>query len=241
MRKTLIAWAVGSLVLCASAAYAQDELGGSGGADIELGATDASDVEMGIETQGSRRLNARPGGSRGGGLRLGLQLRLNAANVLEFNNVVGNGLADSNRVPVVTPGVRLVDGKLFVGAGFGFNGYSLEAQNGDEESRSGFAFSPLGSFDVLSSSAAALSVLAWLNFASLGETENCDGDCTDANDDAFGWGLNLAAGIRGFVSEALSIGAEFGWGFLNVSADQGEDVFTHDIFGALLIDASVGL
>ena len=129
------------------------------------------------------------------------------------------------------------------GLGFGFSGFSTDEENGpDETSRSGWSFSPLASYDVLRDRVAALSLLGWINRASLGETEACNaGGCDDLNNDAFGWGLSLGAGLRGFVSEGLALGGEFGWGFLNISADAGDNAFAHGIFGNIFLEASIGL
>ena len=65
--------------------------------------------------------------------------------------------------------------------------------------------------------------------------------CADQNDDAFGWGVSLGAGLRGFLSESVSVGGEFGWGFLAVGYDAGPDVFVHGVFANLLLDASIML
>lgn len=243
MRLLVLAWTVAVLVFGGvSAAWAQDEVGGA--ADIELGASQPTDIELGAGTGTSRpRQNVSSGGGGGGNPRLALQLRLNAVNVLEVSNVVDNRVLDSTAVPLVTPGVRLLDSKLFIGVGLGFNGVSSEDEDGDEMSQSGFTVSPLGSYDLLVDDSAALSLLGWLNLSSLSETEVCDSDgtCVDLETDVFAWGLNLGVGVRGFISPGLAIGGEFGWGFLSASADAGGDVFGHGLFGNLLFEASIGI
>lgn len=231
-------------------AHAQTSSSASGQAsgNIELGATEPSRVE----TSGGANVSsaqANYGHDRAGnnGVSLGLQLRLDAINTIalaEPTGVMGAGFADTGRhllVPIATPGVRLLDHALFLGLGFGFTGASFD--NGpNEESRSGFSVSPLASYDVLSDDSAALSLLGWLNLASLGETETCNaGGCVETNDDAFGWGVSLGAGLRGFLTKSLAIGGEFGWGFLSVGYDAGPDVFVHGVFGNLFFEASLDL
>ena len=61
------------------------------------------------------------------------------------------------------------------------------------------------------------------------------------NDDLFAVGLSLGAGLRGFLTEGVALGGEFGWGFLSSSQDDGGDVFVHGIFANLLLEASIML
>jgi hypothetical protein len=232
----------------AGAAHAQAGGSASGAGEIELGATQPSR----IETNGSA--NASPAEANYGrghdgdhDVRLALQLRLDAINTLavaEPTGVAGAGFADLGRhllVPIATPGVRILDDALFLGLGLGFAGVSSE-DGPNSESRSGFSLSPLVSYDILADDSAALSLLGWLDLANLGETERCNaGGCNDVNDDAFGWGLSLGAGLRGFLTKSLSIGGEFGWGFLSVGYDAGPDVFVHGVFGNLFFEASLDL
>jgi hypothetical protein len=232
---------------------AQVSVGGSAEAeaDIESGANSTGSVEGSADDDDDDdtdedRDDPEPVSVGGGdGIRLGLQGRIDAINLV--------GLADPDDfveqrrlfVPIVTPGVRLLDDNaLFLGLGLGFSGASSEDADGDEESRSGWSLSPLASYDVLRDDVAALALLGWINLASLGESEVCDGGgggCTDANNDAFGWGLSLGAGVRGLLSEGLAIGAEFGWSFLDISPDAGGSVFVHGLFGNIVFEASVGL
>jgi hypothetical protein len=144
-------------------------------------------------------------------------------------------------VPIVTPGVRFLDDRMFLGLGLGFAGYSQD-NGADEDSRSGFSLSPHISYDLLRENVAAFSLLAFLNYARLGETEDCDpGGCMDLNDDVSGLGITLGAGLRGLIGPGLALGGEFGWGFLDLSADPGTDIFVHGLFGTLMLEASVGL
>jgi opacity protein-like surface antigen len=242
------------LAFVSSTAQAQIGMSAQGEADIESGANQASDIELGAggraregrASSDGGNVSARSGG--GGGVRLALQGRLDAINMLSFASPavgLGDGIAaagDRLLVPIVTPGVRLLDeSRLFLGAGFGFAGVSAET-GPNEESRSGWSFSPLVSYDVITDDSAAFSLLGWFNLAKLGETERCTAaGCQDQNNDRFGWGLSLAAGLRGFVSRGLAIGAEFGWGFLDINIDPGTDVFVHRVFGNIFIEGSIGL
>lgn len=239
-----------ALALCAPMhATAQVTVGGSAEAsadtDIESGANSASDVERG--TGPRRDVDRDDDDDRvgGDGLRLGIQGRLDAVNMLRIADPDSFLTERRLLVPIVTPGVRLLDdNELFLGLGLGFSGYS-NSTGPDEQSRSGWSLSPLVTFDVLKDDVAALALLGWINLAKLGETENCDaGGCMSANNDAFGWGLSLGAGVRGFVSEGLALGGEFGWGFLDIGYDGGggpDDVFIHGVFGNIFLEASVGL
>ena len=236
-------------------AAAQVSAGGSAeasaDADIEGGATSASDIERSASTSTSTSTPAYgaedsgDGGSDrvgGEGMRLGIQGRIDAINMVAIADPDPFLAQRRLLVPIVTPGIRLLDdNELFLGLGLGFSGYSSD--NGDDEdSRSGWSLSPLATYDLLKDDVAALSLIGWLNLASLGETEDCDGGgCMDVNDDAFGWGLSLGAGVRGFVSEGLALGGEFGWGFLDIGYDAGADVFVHGLFGNIFLEASVGL
>jgi hypothetical protein len=243
-----------ALLLCAPMhAAAQVSVGGSAeasaDADIESGATSASDIERGSTLDRNDRDDDRIRNDDddddtvgGEGLRLGIQGRIDAINLVAIADP--DPFLSQRRllVPIVTPGVRLLDdNELFLGLGLGFSGYSSE-NGADEDSRSGWSLSPLATYDVIKDDVAALALLGWINLASLGETEDCDaGGCDDQNDDAFGWGLSLGAGVRGFVSEGLAIGGEFGWGFLDIGYDAGADVFVHGVFGNIFLEASVGI
>jgi hypothetical protein len=252
--RSTVTWFVIALALGTPLhAAAQVSVGGSAEAeaDIESGANSASDIETGAAGDVDRddddddrdqdRVEVSSGG--GDGIRLGIQGRIDAINLV--------GLADPTDfveqrrlfVPIVTPGVRLLDDNaLFLGLGLGFSGASSEEPDGDEVSRSGWSLSPLAAYDLVRDDVAALSLLGWINLASLGETEVCDADgCMEQNNDEFGWGLSLGAGVRGLLSEGLALGAEFGWSFLNISADAGDDLFVHGLFGNIVLEASVGL
>jgi hypothetical protein len=230
---------------------------GQASGDIELGANQASEIEMSAGSSGSANANAdsdqasRPSLRSGGDsdTRIGIQLRLDAVNTLRFAepDQIGASLGQRLLVPIVTPGVRLLDeGALFIGLGFGFASYDGPMGGTDEFSRSGFSITPLGTYDLLRDDAAALSLLAAINLGSLGETESCDNtnagqSCIQGDNDEFGFGIDLGVGVRGIIVEGLALGAEFGWGFLSRSADPDNDTFEHAVFGNLLLEASVGI
>jgi hypothetical protein len=209
-----------------------------GGADIEMGATQASPVEMNAAHPHTPASND--------GVRLGVQARIDALNMLNFTEPgvpgVGLGLAARSLfVPVVAPGVRLLDDKLFLGLGLGLSGVSVH-NNGP--SRSGWSLSPLVTYDLLADQYAAFYLAGWFNIAHLGSTTTCNGagTCIDQPDAATGWGLNIAAGVRGMISRGLALGGEFGWGFLEVSNDNNPGgVFAHGLFGNIFLEASVGI
>jgi hypothetical protein len=147
--------------------------------------------------------------------------------------------ASPQLVPLVTPGVRILNERLFLGLGFGFWG---RASGKDiTNSRAAFSMNPTALYDIISEPIAALSVGGWLNLADVSGNKSCSAsNCSKANDGTFGWGVNLAAGIRGKISRGLAIGGEFGWGFLKTSGDSTDD-FGHGVFGNILLEASVGI
>jgi hypothetical protein len=208
----------------------------SGGAEIEMGAIHPSPVE----TNAGRPTHRVDDSS---GPRLAIQARIDALNMLGFSVPDIGPLTLGVRslfVPIVAPGVRFLDDKLFLGLGLGFSGISTD---GPDSSRSGWSLSPLATYDLITDQYAAFYLAGWFNLAHLGETENCTGGgvCTTANNDATGWGLNIGAGVRGMLSRGLALGGEFGWGFLDVSTDAGPDAFVHGVFGNIFLEASVGL
>ena len=220
-----------------------------GGEDIEQGAVRPSTVELHAGSTPAARPSAGTYHHTESGTRLGLQLRVDALNMLGIAEPQGIGpgagiaLMEHLFVPVATPGVRFLDARLFLGLGLGFSGESQSARNGpNSDSRSGFSLSPLVSYDVLVDDIAALSLLGWLNLASLGETEQCRANgCVNQNDDVFGIGMSLGAGLRGILTPGLSLGGEFGWGFLSLSEDPATDAFVHGVFGTISLEASIGI
>ncbi len=234
--------AVHALALAAAsiAAPAFAQAGASG--DIELGANSAGsyDSNASAPAASTYRSSSDP--------RLALQIRLDALTMVgAFDDAPVPGSSTIGRkllVPVAALGVRLIDTKLFLGAGLSFYGWSVEEANGDEVSRSGFGLHPVVTYDLLRESAAALSLNGAVNIASLGETEACGGGpggCADLNDDVFGLGLSLGIGLRGMLLPGLAIGGDFGWGFLSTSSDNDDSLFVHGLYAALLVEASVGI
>lgn len=258
----------------ASVVAAQDQGAGVGGGGSVGGAAsiEGGDVDTGGSASGGASAPASSSAptyasdsgfeepsSGSSDARLGVQLRLDALNMIGVGgsiNLPGPGgpiliggpieVGIGPSVPLATPGVRFVDGKLFLGLGLGFVGGNNDTGGGGggaDRGQSGFSLSPLVSYDVLSDAVAALHLVGWFNIASLGEEEDCNaaGVCSDdPNSDASGLGLNLGAGVRGKLSEGLAIGGEFGWGFMSGSVGP-VDYFNHGLFGTLLFEASVGL
>ena len=192
-------------------------------------------------------------GGGGGGVRLAMQGRLDALNTLFASSSIGGGIlgVDAGLVPIVTAGARLVDGKLFVGLGFGFFGTSTTNDMGGTEietTQSWLSFCPLASFDLIANDSGALSLLGWFTFASAGNSESCAGGmCMESSDGATAIGLNLGVGIRGKIGDGLAIGTEWGWGFASVDQEDlpasmsDESTFFHGIFGNILFEGSVPL
>lgn len=191
----------------------------------------------------AQTVTASAGGaySRPSSVRLGLQARVNMLNVL-LPVVIDGEVADPY-VPFVTPGVRLLNDRLFIGLGFGFGGLNVEGDS-YQRSRSTVSVSPMAFYDLISDPLAAFALGGWFNFASISDLDTCDEDGDNCgtrtgDDNKFGWGINLGAQLRGKISQGLALGGEFGWGFKSVS--NGTDVFAHGIFGNILLEASVGL
>ena len=203
---------------------------------------EGGDVQLNSRT----RVNVRSRGSSSG-LRLAIQGRLDALNLVQasrplfLDGVPAIGAALMS--PLATPGVRLLDTRLFLGLGLGFAGASLENAAGDETSQSGFSLVPTATYDVLSGPTGALSVGGLVTIAHVGQTEDCpQGEpCVESNDDATGIGLTALVGLRGQLTEGLAIGTDLGWGFLSLSADAGADVFTHSVLAMILVEASIGI
>ena len=235
--RTSIAFAAMVLAF-GSTALAQDADG-----DIELGANGTARTNGATTTYNGDRT------SSSSSVRIGLQIRLDALNVLgPVEATPGTVQAIGRRllVPLAAPGVRLIDNKLFLGLGLGFYGYSTEDDDNNGESRSGFGLSPLATFDVLRDGVAALSIGGALHIASMSEREVCGpgpGGCMDADDGASAIGLSLGAGLRGDILPGLALGGDFGWGFLSVSYDNNNDdtLFIHGIYAAILLEATIGV
>lgn len=254
--KTWMACVIAALPL-AAAAQEGVGFGAQGGASANI---EAGDVEEAPPASGSAGAYGSAGGAAeepepeessggSGDVRLGVQARLDAMNVLGLDgpiSIFGLGgpieLGIGPTIPIVTPGVRFADDRLFLGLGLGFAGGSNDTGGMSDRSQFAFSLSPLASYDIVSETIAALSLVGWFNIASLGDEEQCAGSmCADNPDsDASGIGLNLGAGVRGKINQALAIGGEFGWGFMSGSVGA-EDYFNHGLWGTILFEASVGL
>lgn len=161
-------------------------------------------------------------------------------------------------VPIVSTGVRLVDDKLYVGLGFGYVSVSstnCETPGGDDadceiettSSSSSWSLSPTVSFDVLTAKPMALAIVGWFNFGTIdsSKTETTQGGNTVTleSDGDFWWGFNLGVGIRGYVTEGVAVGTEWGWSFANRSDgnNEGDGTTFHGIWGTINIVAAIPL
>jgi hypothetical protein len=203
-----------------------------------------------------------PASGSSSAVRLALQGRLTAVQYTETRGLgVGPGdvgVPQSTLAPYATAGVRLIDSRLFVGLGLGFGSYSFKdcgatCDDYRSVSRGYFGLSPVVSFDFLRSGPAALYGLGWLTFGSIGgstvviETPGAR-NTTETRDGGSALGASLAVGIRANIVDGLAIGTEWGWGFASYVFDgreagdaQDESVFTHGMFGTVMIEGSLGL
>jgi hypothetical protein len=214
-----------------------------------INATLVGFVLLTVSAASAQTVTASAGGAyrRPSSVRLGLQARVDMLNVLI--PVVIDGEVAEPYVPFVSPGVRLLNDRLFIGLGFGLSGLNIERERSplrdDQSSQLTFSVSPMAFYDLISDPFAAFALGGWFNLASISDKDDCDSDgnnCEDPDRDEenkFGWGINIGAQLRGKISPGLAMGGEFGWGFKSVS--DGTDVFAHGIFGNILLEASVGL
>ncbi len=224
----------------------------------QAGVAAAQNQEVGGAVGYSGRVSASGGSSSG--LYLELQGRLDAFNVAGVEGVlvdsgdgggggggrVGGGLStlSAPAIPFVTAGVRLLEGDLFVGLGVGFNSASATSDTPAGEakaSRSSFMLVPVVTYDLLGDGPAALYGLGMLNIGSIGSGDNDPGPPVESG---FWWGLNLGAGVRGDITENVSLFSELGWGFASGSWSSGgvdQSRFVHGLFGTLGFAARLGL
>lgn len=223
------------------AAAAQDPESG----DVEL----SERTELRTETRAETRAEAQGRvhadvGHGGGELRLAVQLRLDTMNVIR-NGGVGQdgGVGDGRLSPLVTPGVRLLEGRLFLGLGLGYSALSTEGESGATSSRSGFTLVPMAMYDLIDAQTVSFALGGMLSLGSEGETENCTPTdvCDSENDDVFGWGLGLLAEVRAKPLDALGVGVDFGWGFVSSAEDDGDSIVLHGFIGMLVIETSFAL
>jgi len=189
--------------------------------------------------------------NRRSAVQLAFQGRINAMGYL----VPTRNLAQLQTItPYVTPGVRLIDGRLFVGLGIGFGGFSstncmATCDDYTNTSQSYFALSPMAFFDILRAGPASLYAGGWFSFAPISSVSaETSGGPTFETESATAFGVNLAVGIRGQIVEGLSIGTEWGWSFTSLSSDGGEpgendDETTslHGIFGTVMVEGAINL
>lgn len=186
------------------------------------------------------------------GIRLAIQGRFVLVSALDAAITGGNRPV----TPVATVGVRLMDQRLFLGLGLGFGGTSVSTcgnagcdNDKTTRSQSYFSVSPVATFDVLRERFGALYLAGWFNFLSYSAVHlEHTGDASVETGGGSGIGLNLAVGLRGKITDGLSIGTEWGWGFVSAS-DEGNasgdpddtNTFAHGIFGSVVVEGSIGL
>lgn len=182
------------------------------------------------QTEGDEAPEAPPADSIGGEevesapIRLTFQGRLSAVNVVLSGALDGS----ANQVPLATPGLRLLEGRLFAGLGFGF--FGVEGAN------TGLSFSPLVTVDVVRDvDLGAFYVAGWFTLGSFDGPRAVGG----GDNDLFAWGFSAMAGVRAILTRALALGVEMGWGFLSLNQDGSG--FVHGMSGNLLLEASLGL
>lgn len=153
---------------------------------------------------------ASDGGGGGGGLRLAMQAR----GIATLNTLANNGFI--RVTPLVTPGIRIMDGKLFIGLGLGLDEVS--------DATTVFHVSPTFTYDLVQNGDGALFLAGWLNLGTVG---------------SFYFGGNIAGGIRGNINDSISIGSE--WGFTFGKVDVPANDLQIGFFGTLVFEASVGV
>ena len=183
-------------------------------------------------TASAQETGVAPAGNSG--LALEMQGRLSILS--DF----GVGQNSPRFLPPVAIGLRLLEGRLFVGLGLVYDSVRAKACGGGTcvTNRDGhlFGVAPVVTYDILSRGAAHLYPMATLTFAR-----------TDLflEDDDFAWGANLGLGIRGDLGDAISIGSEWGWGFLRSGHDYGGggtgSIMAHGFWGTITMSARIGL
>ncbi len=216
---------------------------------------EAQDPEQGayggsLSASGSARSSGGSGSSSGSSsLYLELQARLDAFNVAGVESTTvdsgdGGGALTAPAIPYVTAGVRLLDGDLFIGLGAGFTSAS-EKREGPagkaERSRGSYMLAPVATYDFLGDSPVALYGVGMLTLGSIGRGDNDPGPRVEPG---FWWGLNLGAGLRGDITEYVSVFSELGWGFSRGTwtiAGDDHSRFVHGLFGTLGFAVRLGL
>jgi hypothetical protein len=135
--------------------------------------------------------------------------------------------------PAVTPGVRFARDRVFIGLGAYFFGIQDDVH--------GVAGIPTVTVDLLQRAWASLHLVGWVPVGAI-LTQQEDG----GRENSPFIGANVGIGIRGHITEGISIGTEWGWGF-GVFFEAGDTelfdrdtVFTHSAFGTILFEAAIG-
>jgi hypothetical protein len=218
---------------------------------VALAMASTASAQWGGEAQAQGGASA-PAPARSGGMRLGIQGRIDAFNMFGIADALVLAPADAISTPfapTATVGLRM--DRLWIGLGLGFVGGAVSECEEDgcgresTVSNSGFSLSPMVFFDILSDTGGALAVGGWFNLGSIGGGTFEDPDGTEVSQDGyFLWGANLALQARGILTPGLALGSELGWGFLTYSeGDRNNDnsVFVHGLFGTIFVEGSVGI
>ena len=185
------------------------------------------------------RSSASYSGGSTGDMRLALQVRMPAANIMTGGGATSDSALGGRLMPLVTPGLRLLDTRLFAGLGLGYAAFSTSDDDGDTvNSRSGFTLVPTVTYDLIDEREVAVGVGGMLSLGILGESSS---ENADANDDAFTWGLTVLGEVRAKPLASLGVGVDFGWSFTNTSPDTGNSTAAHGFVGMLVIEASTNI
>ncbi|MFW6197658.1 MAG: hypothetical protein ACOC5B_02220, partial [Myxococcota bacterium] len=150
--------------------------------------------------------------------------------MLNFFDFTGGLTLDA----AVAPGFRLANDRLFLGLGVYFFGL--------ENDTHGVAGTPTMTLDLLQHEWASLHVVSWVPVGTL--IDEVEGGDTQT---APFIGANIGLGIKGKISEGISIGTEWGWGFAFFFEANDTDIFdrdtefVHSAFGTILFEAAIGL
>ncbi len=196
--------AMGAALCCATAtASAQDWDGG-----YEASGSASSTGETSGQTAGSTASsNANRGSGGDSGWKIAMQGRLQTLTIF-------SGAPDFALIPTVTPGVRLLEDRLFVGLGVEWGSIS-------DGGPKGFGISPTMNFDLINKEYAAL---YGVGIVTLGTA-----------DSDFRFGANVGLGIRAKVHPAFSIGTEWGWGLHVIE----NGPFAQGVFGTLVFETAI--
>ncbi|MFW6067198.1 MAG: hypothetical protein ACOC97_02590 [Myxococcota bacterium] len=161
-----------------------------------------------------------------GGVGIAFQGRL----IVNFFNFAG-GL---QLQPAIAPGLRLGD-RVFLGLGV----YIFGIQNDVH----GVAGTPTMTIDLAKHEWASFHVVGWVPVGTIIQEPEGGGD----NVTAPFIGANVGLGVKGKISDGISIGVEWGWGFsFFFEADDTElfdrdTDFVHSAFGSVLFEAAIGM